>query len=164
MASARSAGKANSSVRNRKGGKAKQVAKEVAQVEDTRDGVRKKLEGDVPGAPIVWTFKLRCRYVYRVCWGCRSGRRGLPSSERVGCSRFHSAASNSTGTGLGFCLARLLARERTSPLSRTMSGKVRICPRRAFLRPCVCSHYDAFRYFQCSSFSSGWRCLSSDSI
>ncbi len=62
MVSARAAGKAASTVRNRKGaGKAK--AEVVPQVEnDTRDAARKKLEEDVPGAPIVWTFKLRCRY------------------------------------------------------------------------------------------------------
>ncbi len=61
MVSTRSAGKAQSTVRKRKGGKAK--AKAVRQVEeDTRDDVRKKLEEIAPGPPIVWTFKLRCRY------------------------------------------------------------------------------------------------------
>ena len=61
MVSTRSAGKAQSTVRKRKGGKAK--AKAVRQVEeDTRDDVRKKLEEIALGPPIVWTFKLRCRY------------------------------------------------------------------------------------------------------
>jgi hypothetical protein len=56
MASTRSAGK--STVRSRRKIDNAQEEKE----KDTRDDVRKKLEGDLPGTPIAWTFKLRCRY------------------------------------------------------------------------------------------------------
>ncbi|MEO2192279.1 MAG: hypothetical protein ABGY24_07545 [bacterium] len=62
MASTRSAGK--STVRSRRKIEAVDNAKRAQEEKekDTRDDVRKKLEGDLPGTPIAWTFKLRCRY------------------------------------------------------------------------------------------------------
>ena len=64
MSSTRSAGK-KSTVRNRRERERKTEAVDThshAHEGDTRDDVRKKLEGDLPGSPIAWTFKLRCRY------------------------------------------------------------------------------------------------------
>lgn len=61
MVSTRSGGKTTSTVRKRgKGGKKKDAIPPV--VIDTRDDVKRSIENEVPLPPIVWTWKLRCRY------------------------------------------------------------------------------------------------------